>query len=376
MNEREAMAILVSAQAISYGKRERALGEAQSALALLADPHAYVYVLGIEGVSAIREAMRKSDRLLEYLHETGTHLIVRGEADYPRLLAQTRHAPHLLFCLGSAKLDDALSLAIVGTRRPGAYGMRHTRELSRELASAGMTIVSGMAAGVDAAAHWGALDAGGRTVAVLGCALDKPYPAENRTLMRRIIESGGSVISEYPPGVAPTRYSFVQRNRIVAGMALGVLVTDAPLKSGARHTVQFALDEGREVFALPGDIDRPGSQLPNRLIAEGARVTTCAGDILSELVIEPGEREDKRAAPKPRREAPKAEQTTLPMPPPMRALDAQEQAVCGALREGELDFDALSDRTGISSDELGGVLMMLELDGIVESLPGLSYRLA
>lgn len=365
MREAEALAVLVSA--VSYGKREQALREAGSALNLLADPYAYAHVLGHEGVSAIRRALSVSDRLIERLQASGTHLLARGEAGYPRLLKEISNAPHLLFCMGNPSLEDPIPFSIVGTRGASAYGLRHTRRIAADLATAGVCIVSGMALGIDAAAHWGALDAGGRTVAVLGSALNKPYPAENRTLMKRIIESGGSVVSEYPPDTAPTKYSFIQRNRIVAGMSLGVLVSDAPYKSGAQSTVQMALDMGREVFALPGDIDRLGSQLPNKLIEEGAHMVCGASDILSKVVIEPDKRKKQKAA--------KAEQITMQMKAPTRELDQSERAVYDLLLAGDLDFDAIAERTGIGSDELGGVLMMLELDGIVESLPGLVYRL-
>ena len=376
MNEREAMAILVSAQKIGYGRRERALSEARGAMELLADPFAYAHILGAEGAAALRRAMKESSRLLETLDASGVQLVLRGEAGYPPLLEKTAHAPHLLFVMGRARLDDLFPFAVVGTRRAGAYGLRHTRIISQELTKAGVTIVSGMALGIDAAAHWGALDVSGRTVAVLGSALDKPYPAENRTLMRRILESGGSVISEYPPGTEPTRYSFIQRNRIVAGMSLGVLVSEAPMKSGAQSTVRLALDEGREVFAVPGDIDRVGSQLPNRLIAEGAHMTVCAQDILNEMVIEPKKDAKKNGR---GRQPAQMEQQAMALNverAPARSLDAQEKKVYDLLLAGDMDFDALSEKTGIASDELGGVLMMLELDGVIESLPGLSYRLA
>ena len=386
MNEREAMAILVSAQKIGYAVRGKALETAGSAMELLADPHAYAHVLGETGILAIRDAMKDADRLLAFLEETGTKLVIRSDAEYPRLLEHIANPPHLLFVMGEKNLNDPFPFSIVGTRRASAYGLRHTRAIGRELANAGMTIVSGMAAGVDAAAHWGALDAGGRTIAVLGAALDKPYPAENRALMQKIIESGGSVISEYPPGTAPTRYSFIQRNRIVASMSLGVLVSEAPMRSGALSTARMALDGGREVFAIPGDIDRPGSQLPNLLISEGAHMVTCPGDILSRVVIEP-DAAGKKTAPKkeaPKKEAPKKEAPKKEIPKkeeaqpqtPLRGLDPNEQAVYDLLLTGDMDFDALSERSGIAADELGGVLMMMELDGIVSALPGLHYRLA
>lgn len=369
MNESEAMAVLVSAHGISYGQRERALCAAGGALALLADPHAFERELGMQGVSALRTALKHADRMLDRLWEDGVRLIAYGGEDYPKRLARTARPPHLLFCLGSAALDDPFPLAVVGTRRADSYGRRHTRALARELARSGMCIVSGLALGVDACAHWGALDGKGRTIAVLGGALDRLYPAENRPLMEKILDAGGSVISEYAPGVAPTRYSFVQRNRIVAGLSLGVLVTQAPFKSGAQSTVNMALAEGREVFAMPGDIDRLGSQLPNQLIAEGARPVTCAQDVTSLLVIEPGRRDNK-----PRQ--PAAQQAALSAEPPRRRLDSREQAVCNLLLAGEMDFDAISEQTGMESDELGSLLMMLELDGILVSLPGAMYRLA
>ncbi|MBR5560288.1 MAG: DNA-processing protein DprA, partial [Clostridia bacterium] len=282
---------------------------------------------------------------------------------------------------------------VVGTRRASGYGLRHTRTLARELAAQGMCIVSGLALGVDGAAHEGALDAGGRTVAVLGSALDKMYPPENKDLMARILDMGGSVVSEYPPGTAPTRYSFLERNRIIAGLSLGVLVTEAPARSGALSTAQRALDEGREVFAIPGDIDRATSQLPNRLIAEGAHVVTCAGDILRQIVIEPDSApkrkkkdidQTKQAEKAARPKKPKAPREERDVPAPQQAapqssareMDAQEQAVYGVLKAGEADFDTLSERTGIEASELGSLLLMMELDGLIEALPGCMYRLA
>ena len=375
MNESEALAILVSAQEISYMQREHALKAAGSALRLLEDPYAQEKILGAQGVAAIRRALGGAMRMLDALHQDGVHLIACGSEEYPDRLAQTAKPPHLLFCKGNAQLNDTLSFAIVGTRQADGYGIRHTRRIAKELAEKGVCIVSGLALGVDAAAHWGALDANGRTIAVLGSSLDKPYPQANRALMDKIIESGGSVVSEYPPDTAPTRFSFVQRNRIVAGMGLGVLVTQAPHKSGALSTVNYALEEGREVFALPGDIDRFGSQLPNKLIAEGAHPVIGAQDILPILTQE---EIVSAAVQQKRRKQEKAEPEQIVMRPvaPVRAMDAKEQKIYDQLLAGDLDFDALSEKTGISGDELGSLLMMLELDGIVVSLPGLMYRLA
>ena len=372
MNECEAMAILVSAQSISYGMREQALARTGSALRLLEDPYVQEAIIGVQGVSAIRRALNGAGKLLAGLQRDGVQLIVRGGDGYPEQLACTAKPPHLLFCMGKPDLCDALPVAIVGTRRADGYGIRHTRRIARELAEKGACIVSGLALGVDASAHWGALDAGGRTVAVLGSALDRLYPQENRALMARILECGGSVVSEYPPDVAPTKYSFVQRNRIVAGLSLGVLVTQAPYKSGALSTVNYALEEGREVFALPGDIDRFGSQLPNKLISEGAHPVGTAQDMLPLLQggAAQGTPEKKR---KDREE--KAQKIAMRPAGPARQLDPMEQRIYDQLLAGDMDFDALCARTGIAEDELGSLLMMLELDGIVVSLPGPAYRL-
>lgn len=375
MRENEAMAVLVSAAGVSYGRRELALREAGSALALLEDPAAFSRILGAQGISAVRRALDGAPRMLDALEKGGVYLITRDMAQYPQRLMHTARPPHLLFCRGHADLNDPCSLAVVGTRRADAYGIRCTREISRDLAAQGVCIVSGLALGVDAAAHQGALDASGRTVAVLGSALDKMYPAGNRWLMEEILENGGSVVSEYAPGTAPTRYSFLQRNRIIAGMTLGVLVTRAPLRSGAKSTANCALEEGREVFALPGDIGREGSQLPNHLIAEGAQLITCAQDILDH-VVEEREQEPKTLK---RRKAPAAQDDRAQSAKPAQEappLQGAEKTVYDALEGGEMDFDALCEKTGVASDELGAVLMMMELDGVIESLPGLRYARA
>ncbi|MBR3795020.1 MAG: DNA-processing protein DprA [Clostridia bacterium] len=383
MNESEAMAVLVDARGVSYGRREAALAQAGSARAVLEDPAAYGAQLGQEGVDAVRRSMEGAQALFDRLRKDGVHLIVRGSERYPELLAQIVHPPHLLYVKGSANLCDRFPMAVVGTRRASGYGLRQTRAIARELAGEGMCIVSGLALGIDAAAHEGALDAQGRTIAVLGSSLDKMYPSANRHLMARIIDMGGSVVSEYPPGTEPTRYSFLDRNRIIAGLSLGVLVTDAPARSGALSTAQRALNEGREVFAVPGDIDRVTSQLPNRLIAEGAYAVTCADDILRKIVIEPagmqgsGGRKKKAAAARTGKSGAQTQtggaQTDRQME---QTLSPQERAVYDALTAGETDFDSLCEKTGMDATELGSLLLMMELDGLLEALPGCMYRLA
>lgn len=367
MLESEAMAILVGA-GVSYGRREAALRAAGSALAILAEPGLYAAQLQEKGLALLRHALADEARLLGGLAKKKMALVLREDAQYPPLLRQIAHPPHLLYVYGETDLTDRFPVAVVGTRRASAYGLTHTREIAAELAQTGVCVVSGLALGIDAAAHTGALDGGGRTVAVLGSALDKPYPQENKPLMRRILESGGSVVSEYAPGTPPSRYSFLQRNRIIAGMCLGTLVTEGPRRSGALNTATRTLESGREVFALPGNVDSPGAQLPNMLISEGARLVTGAADILSALVIEP-------------KDAPKAAQAAVaPMEAPAEkkphipgGLDETQRAICAALLAGEADFDALCAVSGLESDELGALLIEMEMDGLVMPLAGTRY---
>lgn len=367
MLESEAMAILVGA-GVSYGRREAALREAGSALAILAEPGLYAAQLQEKGLALLRHALADEARLLGGLAKKKMALVLREDAQYPPLLRQIAHPPHLLYVYGETDLTDRFPVAVVGTRRASAYGLTHTREIAAELAQTGVCVVSGLALGIDAAAHTGALDGGGRTVAVLGSALDKPYPQENDPLMRRILESGGSVVSEYAPGTPPSRYSFLQRNRIIAGMCLGTLVTEGPRRSGALNTATRTLENGREVFALPGNVDSPGAQLPNMLISEGARLVTGAADILSALVIEP-------------KDAPKtAQAAVVPMEAPAEkkphipgGLDETQRAICAALLAGEADFDALCAVSGLESDELGALLIEMEMDGLVMPLAGTRY---
>ena len=367
MLESEAMAILVGA-GVSYGRREAALRAAGSALAILAEPGLYAAQLQEKGLALLRHALADEARLLGGLAKKKMALVLREDAQYPPLLRQIAHPPHLLYVYGETDLTDRFPVAVVGTRRASAYGLTHTREIAAELAQTGVCVVSGLALGIDAAAHAGALDGGGRTVAVLGSALDKPYPQENDPLMQRILESGGSVVSEYAPGTPPSRYSFLQRNRIIAGMCLGTLVTEGPRRSGALNTATRTLENGREVFALPGNVDSPGAQLPNMLISEGARLVTGAADILSALVIEP-------------KDAPKAAQAAVvPMEAPTEkkphipgGLDETQRAICAALLAGEADFDALCAVSGLESDELGALLIEMEMDGLVTPLAGTRY---
>lgn len=380
MLEREAMAILVSA-GVPYSLRGRALALAGSALAVLSEPEKYANALTQDGVIALRKAVNNKNHILDELFENKVHLVIAGEEGYPQRLLQIPQPPHLLFVQGERNIDAPLPLAIVGTRSASEYGLMHTRTISRMLACQGVCIVSGLAVGIDAAAHEGALQANGRTVAVLGGALNRFYPAENRWLRDRIIENGGSVVTEYQMGVSPKPYAFLKRNRIIAGMTMGTLVADGPVKSGALRTATDAADYGREVFALPGDVDAPGSALPHKLIAEGAHLVTCAADVLSVLAPQLAlEIDGERQRPYPARASGKAEKKQAKQQDVHKEqagsaddLPPQERAVLAALEGGEMEFDALCEQTGMDGATLGTVLMELEMDGLITSLPGLRY---
>lgn len=376
MQEREAMAILAAAYTVSYAKREAALYRAGSALEIVRHPEAYAMFLGDSGASAVARCARDASSILARLERDGIRLVLRGGEGYPARLMQIARPPHLLYVRG-AEICDKHAVAIVGTRKASAYGLRHTRRIAAELAAQGVCVVSGLALGIDTQAHEGALEAGGRTIAVLGTPHDKPYPAGNIDLLERIVASGGSVISEYPIGMPAQRFSFLERNRIVAGLAQGVLVTEGARRSGALSTANYALDEGRDVFALPGDIDRGSAQLPNMLIAEGAAPVGSGREILALLSAERigsgEEKKKKHRMPKKEKEEPKAAKAEA-KPQAESALSGPEKQISDLLLTGDMDFDTLCERTGIGSDDLGALLMMMELDGVIEALPGLYYR--
>lgn len=219
---------------------------------------------------------------LRSMDAVGARLVTDSDADYPVGLKHVSNPPRLLFVRGHIPVDYGASVAMVGTRQASRSGLDTARSLARDLAALGFVVVSGLARGIDGAAHRGALDAGGRTVAVLGCGLDIAYPPEHRSLMEDIAVDGG-VITEYPMGVSPQPHHFPARNRLIAGLAKGVLLLECGSRSGALHTANFALDCGREVLAVPGDVHRWHSQGPNEMIRQGAALVRHAADVLLAL---------------------------------------------------------------------------------------------
>lgn len=309
-----------------------------------------------EELRALREL--GLDKLLLRLEKLGIGLSFLGGADYPALLSSIPDPPDLLFYRGRLPSGGYRAVSIVGSRRETRYGRQHAFSIARDLAAQGVVIVSGLARGIDTAAHRGALEARGVTVAVLGSGLAHVYPEENIKLAEEIAASGGAVVTELPPSALPLAFRFPARNRIVSGLSQALLLAEAREKSGTLITVGHALDQGREVFALPGEVDAPGSCIPNRMIREGARLCTCAEDILEDLGWG-----GRAAAPR---------QLGFEG---LAFTDAQ-RPIMAALQDDRRGFEELLDLTGLDAASLGRELTMLELEGAVEALPGRMYRAA
>ncbi|MFA5876196.1 MAG: DNA-processing protein DprA, partial [Candidatus Margulisiibacteriota bacterium] len=259
------------------------------------------------------------------------------------------------------ELLNELCLAVVGTRRASLYGLRTAEKISTELVQAGFTIISGLAEGIDAAAHKAALDAFGNTIAVLGCGIDVVYPSINKDLYQRIFDNG-LVISEFLPGQEPSKYTFPKRNRIISGLSKGVLFVEGLRKSGAMITVDFALEQGRDVFAIPGNIDAEHTEGGNWLIQHGAKLTHCTNDILEEY----GMVSDAIANDRPLSAVGSKQ---------LQSLDAESQQIIEALRSGEQNIEVLSQVLDVNAAALQARLTILELKGIVRKVSGKVFGL-
>lgn len=289
------------------------------------------------------------------LEENGTWLMAWDSTHYPRYLREIPNPPPLLFGQGALQESDQWAVAVVGTRRLTAYGKQVTRELVSGLVRSNVTIVSGLAKGIDSIAHQMAVDMGGRTIAVLGSGLDNIYPAQNRKLAEKIVSGQGAVLSEYALGVKPDAKNFPPRNRIISGLSLGVVIIEAGGRSGALITANFALEQNREVFAVPGNINSPASVGTNRLIQQGAKPVLNVDDILEELnltmVLE-------RVA----------VQKALPD-------SAEEALLLDHLSHQPVHIDALSRDCGLPSAMVSSTLTMMELKGMVQQVGGMNYVL-
>ncbi|NEV61013.1 DNA-protecting protein DprA [Thiorhodococcus minor] len=313
-------------------------------------------------ISAIRAPDHAAlDASLEWAQRPDARVLTLIDPAYPASLKEVADPPPLLYVRGDASLLAEPQLAIVGSRNPTPGGREVTRELARALSGFGLVITSGMATGIDGVAHEAALEAG-RTIAVLGTGPDLVYPAAHRELAHRIVASG-ALVSELPPGQGPLPQNFPRRNRIISGLCLGVLVTEAAMKSGSLITARMALEQGREVFAVPGSIRSPLTKGCHSLIREGAKLIESADEILAELASElkaliasSGEGGDHP-----------------PEAAPERGLDAGQTALLEAMGFDPVAPDELIARSGLPTEQISSMLLLLEIEGHVSSLPGGRY---
>lgn len=353
---------------VSRGRCKKLLdacgGSAEGIYQMSADELARQDYLPDADKAALREkSLEQTKEYLEMLSRNGVWMVHYGGEDYPKLLYDIAKPPLLLYCRGK-RMDwnNRLCVGVVGARKCTEYGKSAASHLARDMAAEGAVIVSGLAAGVDAAAHTGALDAGGDTIAVLGCGVNVVYPPSNAPLMRRILQHG-TILSEYPVGADPLAHHFPERNRIISGLSRGIVIVEGSIKSGSLITASLAQEQGKDVFAVPGNINNVLSRGPNYLIRDGAYMVTCAEDILSQyrdlyIGISPDNPPDLA--------------DTTDEGAAVSDLDAR---ILAALTCDAVHIDQLSAQTGLGVPELNAQLLLLEIAGKVESHPGSCYSL-
>lgn len=305
----------------------------------------------------ILQARQETDpvKSLQDILDTGVKIACIEDADYPSLLAKIHDPPYLFYYQGELGILGGLCIAVVGSRKASHYGLTQSRRFGREMAQEGVVVVSGMARGIDTEAHRGALEAGGKTAAILGSSLDIVYPPENGELLKQIIKQG-IVISEFPPHTHPEPGNFPVRNRLISGLSSGILVVEAQKRSGALITVDFGLEQGRDVFALPGAITSKNSEGTNNLIKQGACLVTEINDILGEY---------------------KTVFANAVMGAMCQgdlfALDYEERIIITAMGYESIHFDELVYQCGFNIGTLSTLLLQMELKGIIKALPGNYY---
>ncbi len=298
---------------------------------------------------------KRLDACIHTLERLGAWALCREDYEFPNSLKEIYNPPPILFGLGDSDLLNEKSVAIVGARRATRYGQEVAKNLAGGLSSKGLAVVSGMALGIDTSAHRGALGAGGKTIAVLGSGLDRPYPARNRGLMKEIAESG-AVITEFLPGTNPEPGNFPRRNRIICGLSQGVVVVEAGLKSGSLITASLALEQGKEVMAVPGSVRSPVSKGTHWLIKQGAFLVEDSRDVLEVLGLDT---EAKGYESKKR----------------ITVDDPRKRRVLGSLGPYPVFIDDIIAATGLEPGEVSAILLDLELEGLVEALPGKFFQI-
>ncbi len=305
----------------------------------------------IENVVELRSAINL-DQVWEQLEAKGITVLIQTDENYPRRLQELEQPPPVLYMLGELTSEDEWAVAVVGTRRVTAYGRQVAEDIAGTLARNGISVISGLARGIDSISHQAALHAGGRTIAVMGSGLDRIYPPENRRLAEQIA-AHGALISDYPPGTPPEGSNFPPRNRLISGLSLAVVIVEAGQTSGALITAAFAADQGREVFAVPGNITSPGSKGTNRLIRDGAQPLLHPEQVLEALEL-----------------TMVAEQRTARVLLPADAVEAQ---LFEALGREPLHIDEIRSRTDLPIEKVTATLALMELKGMVRQVGGMQY---
>jgi DNA processing protein len=299
-----------------------------------------------------------ADEILDWARRENCRFLVRGGKGYPPVLNEIYDPPLILYCRGRIEVLDLPAVAIVGTRRPTFYGLQMAQGLAFDLAKRELAIVSGLARGIDAAAHRGCLEAAGRTVAVLGCGIDVVYPREHRQLTQQIAESG-LLLSEFPPGTSPAPQNFPVRNRIISGLSLGTVIVEASEYSGSLITARLAMEQNREVFAIPGNLTSPQSFGPNYLIKQGAKLVQVWRDVVEELPAEVRHRILAKEDLRPRQIS------------ELDFLTPEESKILEMLAYDEAtQFDKILQKSGMTVPHLSESLLNLEMRGCIRQVPG------
>jgi len=306
----------------------------------------------------------RAEKEVDALRKVGGKLVNWKEPEYPQALLQIYDPPVMLYVRGDAQILNSPSLSIVGTRRPTVYGSQMAERMGKDLAARGLTIVSGLARGIDAIAHQGAIAVGGRAIGVLGTGIDVCYPRENKKLYEKVLERG-AIVSEFPTGSHPAPENFPVRNRIIAGIPLGVIIVEGKQYSGSLITARLAMEFGREVFGVPGNVTQEVSFAPNLLIKQGAKLVTNAEDVIEELPTPV-----KAALVK--AEAVESEQRNLLLVDGLSDVQRKLYELLSA--EESRHIDDLVDTSGLNSSEVLATLFDLEMKGIVRQLPGKQFN--
>ena len=313
------------------------------------------------GAVTRRAYSEMAKEILDWGMREGCHFLVLGDDNYPPLLGEIHDPPLVLYARGKLQVLEAPSIAIVGTRRPTYYGLQVAEGLASDLAQRGIAVISGLARGIDSAAHRGCLQGKGKTIAVLGCGIDVVYPRENKQLTQRIMENG-LLLSEFVPGTSPSPQNFPVRNRIISGLGLGTLIVEASEYSGSLITARLALEQNREVYAIPGNLTAPQSFGPNFLIKQGAKLIQSWRDIVEEM---PPDLRHRIFA---------EEDAALPCKPELEFLSEEEMRIMGLLEtDRATQFDKIYRGSGVSIPVLSDLLLKLEMRGRVRQVPGNLY---